>query len=722
MITPESTQNQAFDLANEVVKYTTCNLFLTGKAGTGKTTFLKQLKQECSKNMAIVAPTGVAAINAGGVTMHSFFQLPFNLYMPNETNVFGNNMTVDRYQLLKNLRFNREKIELLAELELLIIDEVSMVRADALQAINDMLQHVRRNSKPFGGVQLLLIGDLYQLPPVVDDVEQELMKSFYPSPFFFSAPAIKESNLLFIELKKVYRQNEGDFLNLLNNIRNNNITEVYLNLLQSRYNPNSTPKNAITLTTHNRIADSINTKRLAELPGKTSTFEGSIRGDFSEKALPTEMDLVLKPGAQIMFIKNDPNPEKQYYNGKLATVKHMSKEAVRVEFLDDKQVYELEKVKWTNVKYTLNKETNKIEEEELGSFTQYPIRLAWAITIHKSQGLTFDEVIIDAGQSFAAGQVYVALSRCRTLEGITLLSRIAPANILADSRIVAFAKQEHSPQHIEQVLATEKPKFAAQLLLRAFDWSKLLVALHVYKDELENKKQPDLEPIKESGVLLVDKALAQQDVADKFLKQLDLLLHKNPINDALLTERVTKAKAYFAKALNDELIAVINSIQAYLKGKTRVKALLNHTNELEDVIWKKLNEVQRVTFGNLTFAITPIERVVKQNTTSKTEKVSSKHVTLDFYKQGMSVLDIAKQRGVTTATIEGHLADFVHTADVNVFDFITPSELKQIEQAALNMEPISLSAIKQQLGDTLTFSQVKMGLNHLNLNKTKTTT
>lgn len=710
-------ENKLFNLATEVINFTSCNLFLTGKAGTGKTTFLKQIKDQSQKNIAIVAPTGVAAINAGGVTMHSFFQLPFNLYLPAATNIFGNNATVDKHQLLKNLRFNKEKTELLNELELLIIDEVSMVRADLLQAVNDILQYVRQNNKPFGGVQLLLIGDLFQLPPVVSEDELELMRKEYESPFFFSAPVIRENPPLFIELKEVYRQKEASFINLLNNIRNNTLTTTDLDILRSRHTSNlinETPK-GITLSTHNRMADAINQRELAKLPGKTIKFSGSINGDFSEKALPTEMELQLKPGAQIMFIKNDSGIEKRFYNGKLATVKYVSAETVRVEFNDTQEIFEIEKEKWTNIRYTLNKETNKLEEEELGSFTQYPIRLAWAITIHKSQGLTFDDVVIDAGSAFAAGQVYVALSRCRSLNGISLLSHITPSSVQSDLRILNFAQQENSISFIEQKLQEEKPKFAALLLLKTFDWSKLMVGIHYYYEQINSKKLPEQEMIKSVTSVLLDRAKEQQQTADKFVKQLEEILQNQPINVTLLNERVTKAKLYFAKVIHDELILPIEKIKSFLNGKVKVKQFSRDTEELDMMFWKKLNEVQRITFGDFTFDVPLIERkvMVSKATSTKTEKGNTKLITLEFYQKGLSVIDIAKQRGITTGTVESHLSDFISTGQVNVFDFLSQRDIDEIQKAVVELDTTDLKPIKIKLGEALSYSQIKMGLSYL---------
>lgn len=710
-------ENTLFTLASEVVKYTSCNLFLTGKAGTGKTTFLKFIKEQAQKNAVIVAPTGVAAINAGGVTMHSFFQLPFNLYLPAETTIFGNNTTVDKFSLLKNIRFNRDKIELINELELLIIDEVSMVRADSLQAIDDILRHVRRNpNKPFGGVQVLLIGDLFQLPPVVAEPEWELMKRGYESPFFFSAPVLREHPPLFIELKKIYRQSETAFINLLNNIRNNTITEEDLILLRDKYQPAApeTDKHVITLTTHNRMAEQINQRELQKLDTRSYSFAGNIEGDFSDKALPTDLELNLKAGAQVMFIKNDSNPEKRYFNGRLATVKHISTDNIEVIFNDNDRSFTLEKEKWTNIRYTLNKETNKLEEDELGSFTQYPVRLAWAITIHKSQGLTFDKVVIDAGSSFAAGQVYVALSRCRTLDGIRLLSPINRQSVHSDERIINFASQENSLAEIEKRLAEEKPKFAAQLLLKTFDWSKLLMALDHYIELIGSKKLTEQDTLKGVVAGLMERAKKQQAVADKFTTQLSQILALSQIDEMVLNERVTKAKAYFSKIIHEELINPVNGLQAFFKGKTKVKQLARATDELETVLWKKLNEVQRITFGEFTFEIPMIERKEQPKAaTAKAEKGSTKLQTLAFYRQGMTVEEIAKQRGFAVGTIEGHLSEFVASGEVNVFDFITKQILDEVRAAVEKAGSDSYTRIKQEVSDSITFMHIRMACNYL---------
>ncbi|MCC7029321.1 MAG: AAA family ATPase, partial [Chitinophagaceae bacterium] len=395
--------NHYFKLAADYVMNTASPVYLTGKAGTGKTTFLKYIKQHCSKNLVVVAPTGVAAINAGGVTMHSFFQLPFGAYVADARRGFGlNEHVVDKNTLLSNLKIGGNKKKLILELELLIIDEVSMLRSDMLDAIDTVLRVVRRRHKPFGGVQVLFIGDLHQLPPVVKDSEAPIFKTHYQSPFFFHAKVFEQTTPVFIELKKIYRQNEQHFIDILNNLRNNDLTVSDYEILNSRYDPTFRPDDNkyITLTSHNVKADAINAEELEKIKDRSHEFRGEIKGDFSDKQLPTDLVLKLKVGAQVMFIKNDSSGQGRYYNGKIAIVDKIERNTILVRFPETNDLLEIEKETWENISYTHNENTNKVDEKVMGSFSQYPLRLAWAITIHKSQGLTFTHAIIDAGSSF----------------------------------------------------------------------------------------------------------------------------------------------------------------------------------------------------------------------------------------------------------------------------------------------------------------------------------
>lgn len=727
-----SSENPLFSLAADAVNFTGCNIFLTGKAGTGKTTFLKHIRQHSHKKTVVVAPTGVAAINAGGVTMHSFFQLPFMPYLPDKKYSEGDLGSVDRYTLIKNIRFNREKIDLLRELELLIIDEASMVRADMLDAIDEILRHYRERRKvPFGGLQVLFIGDLFQLPPVVADNEWSMMQEQYESPFFFSAQVLRENPPLHIELKKIYRQSDEKFIALLNNIRNNEMDEQDFELLESRSLPEVTDmkRDCITLTTHNYMADAINQQELKKLKGKLFHFEGALSGNFSEKALPTELRLELKEGAQVMFVKNDSTPAKRYFNGKLAIIKTIDEEGILVTFSGSNEEMRIDKEKWKSVRYNLNKESGKVEEEELGSFTQYPIRLAWAITIHKSQGLTFDNAVIDAGKSFAPGQVYVALSRCRTLEGMHLLSKITQASVKNDERIVEFARKETAEYEIKNIVTAEKPRYAAQLLVRTFDLKKVTEELQLFLDETKTKKFNGQVLAFAAATNMLNHAKAQQQVAERFSAELERKFSEVPLNTQWLEEKVTSAKKYFAAKIKEELIAPMNTLQEQLKGKTKVRQYSKKVNELEGFLWKKLNDIQRAAFCDQNFEVELMERapaateslagdsVETKNPAgkkkAKVEKGSSKFESLSFYKQGMKIPEIAKQRDMAITTIEGHLSEFVHSGEVNVFDFVTQQELEKVKTALAKIGDQRLTPLINELGPEFNYGKLRMALGYL---------
>ena len=404
-----------YELAYEYVQHTNRCIFLTGKAGTGKTTFLRRLKDECHKQMAVVAPTGVAAINAEGVTIHSLFQLPPQLFLPTDE---------ARRQLFAEMQMRANKQRVLRNLELLVIDEVSMVRADLLDTIDAVLRHFKhRPTIPFGGVQLLLIGDLFQLSPVAREEEWRLLQNHYEGLYFFQARVFRELKPIYIEFEHVYRQTNREFLSILNEVRNNALTPNSLCVLNSRYVPDFKSKSHITLSTHNSKIDAINQREMDELKGKEYTYKATITDTFPESMYPIDEQLTLKVGARVMFIKNDSSTDKLYYNGKLGVVTSLSKQAINV-LCDDGTEVNVHNEVWENIRYNADFGSDQVQSEIIGTFTHYPLRLAWAITIHKAQGLTFDQLIIDAEDAFAAGQVYVALSRCRSLEGLTLLTPI----------------------------------------------------------------------------------------------------------------------------------------------------------------------------------------------------------------------------------------------------------------------------------------------------------
>ena len=455
--------NQELELARELLQHTDTSVFLTGRAGTGKTTFLRQLRAESPKRMVVAAPTGVAAINAGGVTIHSFFQLDFAPFIPG----------VQR----PTPHFSREKLNIMRSLDLLVIDEISMVRADLLDAVDDALRFARRSGEPFGGVQLLLIGDLRQLAPVVKDSERELLRDYYPTPYFFESRALRQVRYTCIELRKVYRQADERFIAMLNAIRDNRADAETLAELNRRCRPGATPEDGgIILTTHNAAADKINRERLAALPGRALTFTAEVSGDFPEYSFPTAARLELKTGAQVMFVKNDSSPEKRYFNGKIGTVTALGRDGVTVACADGGAEITVAPERWANMKYALDAATQELKEQEIGAFSQLPLKPAWAITVHKSQGLTFDRAVIDASLAFSPGQVYVALSRCRTLEGLTLAKPIPPSAVISSDEVNDYMRYAAEHELGFPDLENLRRDYYEKLLLEQFDFTKLHAA------------------------------------------------------------------------------------------------------------------------------------------------------------------------------------------------------------------------------------------------------
>ncbi|HET6996830.1 MAG TPA: helix-turn-helix domain-containing protein [Chitinophagaceae bacterium] len=546
--------NEMFRLAVELVNQTSRNIFLTGKAGTGKTTFLKYIRDNCPKQMAIVAPTGVAAINAGGVTIHSFFQLPFSPFVPGPAGFSANQETINPNSLISRLRLTSEKRKILQQLELLVIDEISMVRCDILDAIDTVLRHVRkRPHEKFGGVQLLFIGDMFQLPPVAKEAEWRILSGYYEAPYFFESAALKDEPPVYIEFNKIYRQSDETFIRVLNQVRNNELDKQSFGILESRFQPSFHRESGdgyIILTTHNETVRTINSKELARLDSQTFTYEAEIEGDFLETAYPGEETLRLKVGAQVMFIRNDLDKNKRYFNGKIGVVVKLEKEKIIVKCPADADEIEVSKIKWENIRYTLNKRSRAVEEEVLGAFTQYPLRLAWAITIHKSQGLTFEKAVIDAGNAFDSGQVYVALSRCTSLEGMVLQSRIRSNSLSIDNRIVRFC-QSGSDGMVQDEMISAKKGHQEKLLLSLFDFRVALdntrELMKSLTDHRASFNPASLTWLEE----LLGKITAVQETADKFQIWLQARF-RDPVlpgENAILKERAAKASQHFTKEL-----------------------------------------------------------------------------------------------------------------------------------------------------------------------------
>ncbi len=709
--------NITFNLASDLVKNTNISLFLTGKAGTGKTTFLKHIQNTSIKKMVVVAPTGVAAINAGGVTMHSFFQLPFLPFVKDANHGFGQIECVNRYTHFKNVKFNKEKIELLNELDLLIIDEVSMLRADMLDCIDETLKYYRRNQIPFGGVQLLFIGDMFQLPPVTSDNEWSLLSKYYKSPFFFSSEAYQQLNPAHIELSKIYRQKEEKFINLLNNIRHNNMDEYDFELLQERFDPDAAryQDGLITLTTHNRTADSINQQKLAELEQESIVFEGEINGDFNEKSLPAEKSLELKEGAQVMFIKND--IEKKYFNGKLAKIKSIAKDEIIVEFESGNQL-KIEKEVWKNIRYNLNRDENVIEEEEIGSFKQFPIRLAWAITIHKSQGLTFDRLAIDAGASFAAGQVYVALSRCRTFDGLTLLSRIYQNSILSDERIVNFSIKQSNEQALMDGLDDAKFEYSLSQLYKTFDLRKVVQEYAQFEAYTATKQIPEKEETLQHLSAIIRNLNEHRIVADKFKIRIEELIKQNPIDNDLISERVKSAKMYFSVKLLDDAYKPLQSIEINLKLKAKTKQFITNLQKVKSFIIKRINDIETATLGSFDIAIKSIEKPndIVESIQSKTIKINSKEESFKLYKEGKTIEEIAAIRAMAVSTIGGHLAHYVDLGELDALDFVSQETIDQVQELLKNGKE-RFGELKAELPIEITFDQIRMAVAQVNKKK-----
>ena len=573
-------------MAEKYVKYTGTSVFLTGKAGTGKTTFLKHIVETCGKRNVVVAPTGVAAINAGGSTIHSFFQLPFSMFLPSIPD-FPSEYSMKKGE--NNLRKN--KIKMLQSLDLLIIDEISMVRADLLDAIDDRLRQYRHNSRPFGGVQLLMIGDLYQLPPVVKDEEWQYMRRVYPSPFFFESKAFKKLNHITIELTHVYRQSEADFIDLLNNIRQNQLTPETLRQINTRYIPNFEPKDDegyIRLTTHNAQADGINSAKLDALETEPRTFEAVITGTFPTFRFPTERALTLKVGAQVMFVRNDQSIDKRYFNGKIGTVTAIGEESVQVTDTDG-VIINVSPVEWENTKYILNETSKEIESVVDGTFTQLPLRLAWAITVHKSQGLTFDKAIIDISRAFAFGQAYVAMSRCRTLKGMVLKTPLSGNCSFSNSDVDGFVSQIPPEQTVRERFNEAQSKYFFDTLFELFDFGT------VEKDvaQLNNVFNGHVQKLFPEQAALFDenaRSIVYNDIvrnAAKFQRQLMAIQAQcgGDTENAYLHERIDKGAHYFLE--KTELFA------------DRVKDCLDLEIENKEVAQKYTSEVQnlRETMG-----------------------------------------------------------------------------------------------------------------------------
>jgi len=738
-------------IASKIINQTNRHLFLTGKAGTGKTTFLKYISEYTHKNSIVAAPTGIAAINAGGVTLHSLFQLPFGLFIPSNDRLKEYNITTQintPQSLIKDLKMNSSKRKMLKELELLIIDEVSMVRADLLDAVDIVLRHIKRQkNRSFGGVQLLLIGDLLQLPPVVKEEEWIYLNPYYPGIYFFNAKALQQNKPLHIELNKIYRQSDKIFISLLNNLRDNSLTKEDIELLNRHYKPSFKPNKDdgyIFLTTHNRKADEINRQSLKELPGKIFNYDGEIDGDFNEYLFPVEFKLELKKGAQVMFIKNDYSGEQRYFNGKIGVISYLSSGRIEVSFNDGTPPAVVEHYIWENKKFSLNKETNEIEENIKGAFSHYPLKLAWAITVHKSQGLTFKKAIIDVSRAFAPGQIYVALSRLVSLDGLVLTGPVPLSGLEQDGALTGFLKSKESQDVLKKVLKEETDHFIADTVLKAFNFNSLC---NLFKYHVESYTKDDKKSIKQqyknwAGELQTD-LIPLKEVADKFSGQLSQIIGTQYSGYlSVLNNRVKAAREYFEpllKGFSERIFSQINR----LKKQKRIKTYLNELRDIELLFFKQLQvmyksealinsaihdtELLRENLLNSTLykerksfiqekSVSTLKngysknykRAQKKN--KKEKDPDTKEVSYNLYKEGKTIKEIAAERSFVITTIEGHLAHYVAKGLIDVSNFVNESKVKRVIEASQKLETKNLGPIKKYLGDEFTYSDLRFAM------------
>lgn len=579
---PLDINNEEFNKADDFVRNTDAIVYLTGKAGTGKTTFLKHIKATTEKNTVILAPTGVAAINAGGVTINSFFQIPFGPFIPDDPRLRSRVIGIENNEsIYKTFKYSDEKKAIIKALDLLIIDEISMVRADMLDVIDRLLRVFRKKpNTPFGGVQVILIGDTFQLPPIADTEQWEILKRFYETPFFFSSQVIQANTPIYIELKKIYRQNEKEFIDLLNRVRVSQLDSTDLDTLNAKYDPtfNTEDKDYIILATHNKIVNDTNLTKLNQLDTELKVFDANVSGKFPDRHQPTDRELKLKVGAQIMFVKNDSGEYKRYFNGKIGQIKSLDNNIVIIEF-DDESTVEVERATWENVEYSYNKEKKRIEEEVIGTFEQYPLRLAWAITVHKSQGLTFEKVIADLGRAFAPGQVYVALSRCTSFGGLKLKTKLTHNAIKTAPQVVEFAKNETPATLVTEKLNTGKADFYYKNATQEFDKGKLKNALGYLKRAF--KFRNDFGSVEFDRYLLV-KGTRLMGFKTKFEK-LQVVHNELSENNSELSEKFDRIHSEFdsyRKRINQEKISFLASTNKLQTKNNTISKELEETRAL----------------------------------------------------------------------------------------------------------------------------------------------
>ena len=744
----------------QFINQTNRSVFLTGKAGTGKTTLLKEIIQTTHKNCVVVAPTGIAALNAGGVTIHSMFQLPFGGFIPdNSVAQFNENSKFEtRATLRRHFRMSGLKKAVINNMELLIIDEVSMLRSDLLDAMDFMLQSVRKKNLPFGGVQVLFIGDLLQLPPVVRDEEWRTLRNYYRGKFFFHSHVIEQNPPLYIELSKIFRQTDEQFISVLNNLRNNKITQNDVQVLNQFVQPNfdlKANKGYITLTTHNNKADSINQQSLEDLEGTKRIYKAEVTGEFPDKIYPLEENLELKIGAQIMFIKNDLAFEKRFFNGKMGIIKSFSDKEILVHFPDENTTIEVEKYEWQNIRYSVNENTKEIEEEVLGTFVHYPIKLAWAITVHKSQGLTFDKAALDVSQVFLPGQAYVALSRLRSLNGLILLSPLQMNGISNDQDVMDYSLNKATEDLLETTLQKETKNFIHNYLINSFDWTEL-------SQQWRNHKFSYLDSDKSAKAKHAHWAAKQLELCDsliepatKFISQLNKLFNQQTTDYQFISDRILAAYNYFFEKLDKLEFEILYKIEEVKRIK-QVKQFYDELIELEDIQTKAVMQLMKakllmetiinrktITKSNLNsleiknYKLNKIESVVedfkrnninliedkqelsyyepKKKKSEKTPKKATTQITYELWIEKNSIEEIANLRKLTVNTILSHFTKLIQDEAVRINDIMPEDKIEVLTKAFYGYKEESLTAMKEQLGDDFSWEELRMFKASLNV-------
>lgn len=745
-------ENAISKFVERFINQTNQSVFLTGKAGTGKTTLLQKITKTTHKNTIVVAPTGIAALNAGGVTIHSFFQLPFGGFIPERGQppfLSGQVKIETKATLMRHFRMNSRRKAMIRNLELLIIDEVSMLRADLLDAIDHSLRTIRKINQPYGGAQVLFIGDLLQLPPIVKREEWDVLGQYYKGAYFFNAHVVQESEPLYIELEKIYRQSDETFIRILNHLRDNHISNEDIEVLNQYVKPDfdaTKTEGYITLTTHNAKADKMNADALSAISGKKYKYKAEVTGKFPEHIYPIEEQLELKIGAQVMFIKNDLSVEKQFYNGKMGKITSLSEEEVIVEFPEENRTIEVEKYEWENVKYTLNEDSGEIEEEVEGTFVHYPLKLAWAVTVHKSQGLTFEKAVLDLSQVFAPGQAYVALSRLTALDGLVLLLPIQMKGLKNEQQVVDYSENKADEKTLKQVLTLETIQFVQLQLKKAFNWEIMVSRWLAFENEHQQAgERSEMGKNQTAFLEQLNALMSTLESARKFRNQLQRLCYGGNYDVEKIHERFEAAYNYYMpllekvfKANLKQLIwmgqkqntknyfevleeldeAMTETILRLLRARNLIECMRFHRPITKKNIWNervknyKIAQVavvqNELRAENPTLVEVEVPQRASKKKTAKKKKKSTYETTLELFRSGKEINEIAKERQMTAQTIYNHMARLIEQEKVQIEEVMEASRLKKLQEIIGKEMHEGLKPYKEQLGEAVTWDELRL--------------